>query len=106
LSPEQRERAAVLRYQVRSSLGDNAEQLGTLLRDVLTGQLQVDSKSATGATALMIAAANGDRETLTTLINKHANINAEENTNGWTALIYAIWGGDHFVVKYLLEFYP
>jgi ankyrin repeat protein len=48
----------------------------------------------------------GDRETVEALIDKHANIDAAENTYGWTALIYAIWGSDHFIVRYLLEFYP
>ena len=106
LSPEQRRRAESVRTQVTASLGDNYEQLGDLLRDVLSGQLEVDTKSADGATALMIAAANGDREALDALIHKDANIDATENTNGWTALIYAIWGSDHFIVRYLLEFYP
>lgn len=106
LSPDQRRRAASLRSQVTASLADNSVQLGALLRDVLSGQLEVDTKSPTGATALMFAAANGDREAVKALINRHANIDATENTHGWSALIYAVWRGDPFVVRYFLEFYP
>jgi uncharacterized protein len=94
-----------LRSQVMASLAESTEELEALLRKALNKGSEVNSKSHRGATALMFAAANGDREAVKPLIDARADLNATEDTHGWTALIYAIWSRDHFIVKDMIEFY-
>jgi hypothetical protein len=106
LNAKQRNTAEVWRAQVKASLKDSSEQLQDLLSKILNDEAGVDEKNHTGATALMYAAASGEREALRALIHKDADIDAAENTHGWTALIYALWSGNHLIVDDLLQYYP
>jgi hypothetical protein len=106
VDPNQRKRAQGLRSQVMVTLADSEKALGVLLRDVMNNQSDVNTKGRNGSTVLMFAAATGNREALKFLIDKQADIDATESTHGWTALIYAIWGGDPVRVKYLLAAFP
>jgi ankyrin repeat protein len=106
LDHSQQERAESVRNEVLTSLADDTEQLGSLLKVALGNEAEVNAKSRSGATALMFAALNGDREAVKSLIAKEADMNLAELVHGWTALVYAIWRGDKFIVEYMLEFDP
>jgi hypothetical protein len=106
LDPDQQKRAGSIRTEVITSLADDTEQLGALLKVALSNEAEVNAKSRSGATALMFAALNGDREAVKSLIAKEADMNSAELVHGWTALVYAIWRGDNFIVEYMLEFDP
>ena len=63
----------------------------------------VNTRLKDGKTALMLEAANGRAEQVKTLIDKGAEVDAKEETHGWTALMYAIWKGDNDTIQLLLD---
>lgn len=52
----------------------------------------------TGATPLMVACGRGDHAVVKAMLKYHANANAKDKL-GYTALHYAVWGGNHKCVK-------
>jgi hypothetical protein len=103
LDPVRRKDADTLRQQI---LGSLMESDRALLKGVLTNQLEVNTKGRNDTTALMVAAANGDSDSLKSVIEKHPDVDSKETTHGWTALIYAIWRGEESNIRYLLKQYP
>lgn len=97
--------AESLRFAVKASLVNNADELKTLLKQILNRETTVNARSSNGATALMFAALTGDGASLRALTKERADVNAKEETHGWSALIYAVWSGDPYFVHYLLEFH-
>lgn len=77
--------------------------LESLLNDLIDGQTDPNIRTSGGKTAVMLAAATGDAETVKALIHKGAQVNAREYTHGWTALVYAIWNRDIDTVEALLD---
>ena len=69
----------------------------------MEGPTDSNIRIAGGKTALMLAAANGNVESVRALINKGAEVNAREYTHGWTALVYSIWNQDIHIVEELLN---
>ena len=55
-----------------------------------------------GTRALMVAASHGNRDTVRTLLDAGADVNAKDFT-GWTALHAAAFKGDPEIVQLLLE---
>lgn len=106
LNPDQHRIAERIRAEVITSLAGDTEQLEAMLNVALSNEAEVNAKSPSGATALMFTALNGDREAVKSLLAKHADINSAELVHGWTALIFAIWRGDKFIVEYMLDFDP
>jgi ankyrin repeat protein len=96
--------AKTTRSLVKSSL--LRASLESILIDISAGRADVNSRTDDGQTALMFAAANADAEAVKALLQKGADVDAIENTHGWTALVYAIWSGDRSLVGMLLEDYP
>jgi len=58
--------------------------------------------SSSGKTELMQAAADGDRERATALLDAGADVD-ERNANGGTALMYAVSAGEAELIRLLLE---
>jgi len=105
LDPARLGLAQSLRSQVKRSVSGR-EDLESLLSEIMNQQGDVNMKSSTGQTALMLSAVHGDVQSVKVLLTKDVDLDVIESGNGWTALVYAIWGGDYFLVKYLLEYYP
>ena len=105
LDPGRESLAQKLRSQVRKSIS-NREELGSLLTELLNERGDTNLKSNTGQTPLMLAAFDGDSQSVKALLQKHVDLDAAESSHGWTALVYAIWGGDHSLVSNLLEYDP
>ena len=97
-------KAKTMRSLVKSSL--LSAHLESILADIAAGRADVNERTDDGQTALMFAAANANAEAARVLLQKGADVDAIENTHGWTALVYAIWSGDRSLVRIILESYP
>jgi ankyrin repeat protein len=64
----------------------SAAMVGTLLRAGANPNLA----PATGGTPLMLASRNGDAASVTALLSRGADVNAKEDANGQTALMWAL----------------
>jgi ankyrin repeat protein len=64
--------------------------------------IDIDAQKADGATALIVAAANGKDEVVKALINNGANVNAMDN-NGSTPLMWALRLGHQTIAQALLD---
>lgn len=65
------------------------------------GNINMEIKS--GKTVLMMAAAEGQSETVLALIRKGAKVNKREKKHGYSALIFAVWRGDTDTVQVLID---
>lgn len=69
---------------------------------LLDAGVEVDTRTATGATPLMLAAASGNAKAVALLLERGANADAEEGAHGQTALMFAAASGRTEVVRLLL----
>jgi hypothetical protein len=97
-------KAKTMRSLVKSSLLN--APLESILVDIAAERADVNKRTDDGQTALMFAGTNANAEAVKALLQKGADVDAIENTHGWTALVYAIWSGDRSLVRTLLESYP
>jgi ankyrin repeat protein len=72
------------------------------LQTALTDGANVNTRNDKNATALMLASMGGYTEIVKLLLNKGADVNVKEPTNGRTALMMASEKGYAEIVKYLL----
>ncbi|XP_040818835.1 ankyrin repeat and SAM domain-containing protein 6 isoform X1 [Ochotona curzoniae] len=56
-----------------------------------------------GATPLMLAAVTGQLPLVQLLVERHADVDKQDNVHGWTALMQATYHGNKEVVRYLLN---
>jgi hypothetical protein len=77
--------------------------LHAIVMGLLDGATNVNLRLKDGKTLLMLAAFDGDTEIIKMLLERGADINAQEEKYGRTALGYAIWNGEAEVVRILLE---
>lgn len=75
------------------------EDYTTMVERLLIKHAKLGARNSYGETALMLAAAKGNLETIKLLVRHGAEI----NPSGWNPLIYAAWQGKTDVVKYLLD---
>jgi ankyrin repeat protein len=106
LNEEKISQAKAFRRSIQAPTTRDATQLEFLLEQALNGRADVNATTTDGRTPLMFAAAERRAEAMKALLEKGANPDVIENTQGLTALIYAIWGGDRNLVRSLLQYYP
>jgi len=63
----------------------------------------LEERDEEGRTALRRACEDGDLEEAQSLIDKGANIEAEDNINGWSPLVIASWKGHEPIVRLLID---
>ncbi len=73
----------------------------SMIKYLIEKKLNINAKSTVGITPLMCAA-NSDIETISLLLQHHADINAQDN-NGETTLIYALMYQNEEIAKFLIE---
>lgn len=74
----------------------------SLVKNLLKDKkINIDAKDQTGATALMLAAINGNEEVVSTLIKHKANLELKSN-EGETALSFAISNDNAAIAKKLI----
>lgn len=106
LNKEKIAQANALRSSIHASIAKEATQLEFLLKEALNGTTHVNTTTPDGRTPLMFAASERTAEEMEALLEKGASVNVIENTQGWTALVYAIWAGDRNLLRRLLQYYP
>jgi ankyrin repeat protein len=73
-----------------------------VVRRLLAASVDVNATTTTGASALHFAAASGNAQTITLLVDRGANVNAREPEWGQTPLMFAAGAGRTEAVKVLL----
>ena len=76
---------------------------GALASDLDSANAAADRVHSNGKTALMVAAKNGDKERIKTLIGEGADVNGANN-NGGTPIMYAVLSHDTETVSMLLKY--
>jgi ankyrin repeat protein len=77
--------------------------LSSLVQSLIEDGGDINMEIKDGQTALMLAAAEGNRDAVMALIRKGANVNKKEKKHGFSALIYAVWRGDAATVQALID---
>mmetsp|Transcript_5162 Transcript_5162/g.6340 ORF Transcript_5162/g.6340 Transcript_5162/m.6340 type:complete len:187 (-) Transcript_5162:58-618(-) len=72
------------------------------MRYLMEASSNVEAKDASGRTALMHAALNGNIELVKALIEKVGARSDHIDANGWTLSMIAAWGGELRVLRYLV----
>lgn len=70
---------------------------------MLAGSAQIDTKDASGATALMHAVKGEPLETLRALIERGADHNAKGKFLGFSAIVFAVKAGNADILELLLK---
>ena len=91
------------RYEVEKVRDFGAEGLLSCVRLLVTSGANVNHKSKSGWTALMVAALESDIDVVKILLESGADVNAVSIRNGWSALVSAIVGNHHACVKLLID---
>ena len=73
-----------------------------VLEALVKARVPVEAKNKLGQTALMLAAREGEEDSLLALLSHGAAVDAKD-TDGWTALLYAAYNGHSRVVEALLD---
>jgi uncharacterized protein len=71
-----------------------------VIEHVLNAGAELEAKDQYGATALIVAAAEGHTSAVTQLLKGKADVHAKDR-NGWTALMWASSAGNVAVVEIL-----
>ena len=77
--------------------------LSSLVQSLIEDGDNINMETKDGKTALMLAAAEGNRDAVMALIRHGANVNKKEKKYGFSALLYAVWRGDVDTVQALIE---
>ncbi|HJQ22347.1 MAG TPA: ankyrin repeat domain-containing protein [Blastocatellia bacterium] len=86
-----------------SSLEKRSLSLDALVMALLDAGANVNMPLKDGKTLLMLAAIDGKPEIIRRLLERGADVNAQEETHQWTALTYTIWTGNEKGAEVLLE---
>ena len=74
-----------------------------MLEKLIEAGAEANSRTSTGATALMMAAMSGSLDAVEVLLDNGAFVNAREKKNGQTPLMFAAWENRPDVIKRLVE---